>query len=234
MTFLEAVTRIMRNNAILRGDTDAPTSFSDTNHNASLQIAQLAIQDELTQLSANRLIPYERTSSTISLVTGQQTYALASDFVNFYGTPHFYDATDNRQIYEYPGGEESLQLSDFQYATNQGSPNWWYWYPTTTKKIGLYQVPNSTYSARSWAYEYEKSILVSNASDTMPFANSDESNMFALMAGRRFKFMFESVEKQADIQGILDNDRSYQNARATLLRLIRGENASKYYSPAYV
>ena len=85
MNLLEAVTRILRQNAILRGDTDAPASFSDTNHNASMQLAIMAIQDEVAYLVADKLIPYEKTSDTITLSPSTRTYSLDSTFVNFYG-----------------------------------------------------------------------------------------------------------------------------------------------------
>lgn len=233
MTLLEAVTRILRSNAVLRGDTDAPSSFSDTNHNASMQLAIVAIQDEFATLAADRLIPYEKTSATITLATSTRTYSLESDFVNFYGFPHFFDSTDNRIIPMWPGGLESLQLADFKYATTEGSPNWWYWEPTTSKKVGFYQIPNSSFNSRSLTYHYEKEIVLDEASDTMPFHNSTEANAFCWAAGRRFKFMFEDVENKGDIQGILDNDVSYRTARGTLIRLIRGTNAPGYYAPVY-
>lgn len=229
MTFLECVTRILRLNAILRGDTDAPSSFSDTNHNASMQLAIVAVQNELVNLTANRLIPYEKTSDTISLVTGTRTYSLNTNFINFYGFPHFYDSTDNRIIPEYPGGQENLQLADFQYLTKRGTPTWWYWEPTTSKKVGFYMVPDSSMNGRSLTYHYEKSVMVSSASDTMPFHNDEENFMFSQMAGRRFKFMFEDTENKGDIQNILDNDVSYKSAMGTLVRLIRGTNLPTSY-----
>lgn len=233
MTLLEAVTRILRSNAILRGDTDAPSAFTDTNHNASMQLAIVAIQDDLAGLVADKLIPYEKTSATISLVTNQRTYTLESDFVSFYGFPHFYDSTDNRVIPEWQGGLENLQLADTQYQTQTGTPNWWYWEPTTTKKVGFYQVPNSSFNSRSLTYHYEKEIVLDEASDTMPFHNSTEANVFCQMAGRRFKFMFEDIENKGDIQQILDNDVSYKTARGTLIRLIRGTNAPGYWAHNY-
>lgn len=233
MTFLEAVTRIMRNNALLRGDTDAPSSFTDTNHNASLQIAQVAIQDELTNLAADRLIPYEKASTSVGLTTGTRLYSLPGDFTNFYGYAHFYDSTDNRIIPQYPGGLERLQLSYPQYSTERGAPNWWYWEPGTTKKVGFYQIPNSSYNGRTLTYDYERSILVTDATDTMPFHNLEENNTFCIAAGRRFKFMYEDVDNKADIQAILDSDVSYRTARATLMKLITGTNPSRYWAHSY-
>jgi hypothetical protein len=232
-TFLEAVTRVLRLNAILRGDTDAPSSFSDTNHNASMQIAIMAIQDELASLVSDRLIPFEKGSNTISLSTSTRTYDLDSTFIQFYGFPHFYDSTDNRIIPMWPGGQESLQLHDFKYSTNTGTPNWWYWEPTTTKKVGFYNVPNSTYNGRSLTYHFEKSVYVSLSTDTMPFHLAEESNTFCVMAGRRFKFLFEDIKNEADISRILDNDVSYRTAKGTLIRLMRGTNAPGYYAPVY-
>lgn len=233
MTLLEAVVRILRDNAVLRGDTDAPSSFSDTNHNSSMQLAIVAVQDELASLLADKLIPYEKTSSTITLVSGTRTYALASDFVNFYGLPHFYDSTDERIIPMWPGGQENLQLTHWKYQTDEGTPNWWYWEPTTSKKVGFFQVPNSSYDGRSLTYHYEKEILLDEASDTMPFHNTTEANVFCQMASRRFKFKFEDVDNKADIQNILDNDVSYRTARGTLIRLVRGTNPPGYWAPAY-
>ena len=232
-TFLEAVTRVLRLNAILRGDTDAPASFSDTNHNASMQIAILAIQDELANLVADRLIPFEKTSSTITLATDTRTYTLDSTFIGFYGFPHFYDSTDNRIIPMYPGGQEALQITDYKYLTTSGAPNTWYWEPGTTKKVGFYQVPNSSYNGRSLTYHFEKSVYVSLSTDTMPFHLAEESNAFCMMAGRRFKFLFEDVNNVADVQGILDNDVSYRSAKGTLIRLMRGTNPPGYYAHSY-
>lgn len=223
----------MRLNGHIRGDTDAPTSFSDTAHNSTMQIAQIAIQDEITNLAADRTIPYEKSSTSIGLTTGTRLYTLPGDFVGFYGYAHFYDTTHNRQIFEFPGGLEALQLFDYQYATVSGSPNWWYFEPTTVKKVGFYQVPNSTYNGVTLSFDYETSILVSLSSDTMPFHNTEENNTFCLMAGRRFKFLFEDVKDKQDIQNILDNDVSYRTARATLLRLVSGKKPPGRWAPLF-
>lgn len=233
MTFLGAVTRILQLCGHIRGDTDAPTSFTDTAHNSTMSIAQIAVQDELTNLAADRLIPYEKASTSISLTGSTRIYTLPGDFISFYGVAHFYDSTDNRLILEFPGGQEQLQLIDYRYKTTEGTPNYWYWEPASTKKVGFYQVPNSTYDGRSLSYDYESSILVSSSSDTMPFHNTEEANTFCVMAGRRFKFLFEDVENKNDIQAILDNDVSYRTSRATLLRLIRGQNPPNRWSPRY-
>jgi len=233
MTFLECVNRILRKVAILRGDTDPITTFSDVQHNASLNIAIVAVQDELTRLVADRLIPYERkTSGTITTVAGTRTYSLASDFIRFYGVAHLYTSSANRQLYEYPGGLEALQLQIFTYATDTGDPSAWYWEPTTTKQIGLFQVPQSSNTV--YSYEYEGSVLVSSSTDTMPFHNNEENYMFSDIAARRFKFMWEDTKNELDLQAVLDKDTTYNSSKATLMALIKGRNRSRNYANQYL
>ena len=47
MDFVGAVNRLLRLNAIITGDDDNITTFSDTQHAAAISLAQIAIQDEL-------------------------------------------------------------------------------------------------------------------------------------------------------------------------------------------
>jgi hypothetical protein len=234
MTFLECISRILRQNAIIRGDTDLPTSFGDTQHNASLNVGILAVQDELINLIADKLIPSERkTTGSITFVTQTRTYALAADFIRFYGIPHFYRATENREIFEYDGGLEALQVTYFNYATNYGNPVAFYWEPASTKQVGFFQVPSASESGNVWTYDYEGSVLVTSASDTMPFHNSEEAYTFTVMAGRRFRYMFEDVKNEVDIANVLEKDLTYKTAKTTLLKLIKGQNPSRSYGAVY-
>lgn len=233
MTFLESVVRIFRSLAIIRGDTDAPTSFSQTQLNAELQIAQLAVQNELITLIAKRLIPKERkTSGAITTVIGQAEYNLATDFIRLYGNPHFKNTSGNYDIFEYSGGLPQLQVDDLDYQTAAGDPNWFYFSPqnSTYKKVGFYTVPNAVQSIQ---YDYEASVLISLAADSLPFHNDEESYTFTDMASRRFKFMFEDVKAESDIGLILEKDVSYKTARATLYHLLRGKNMPSCYGAAY-
>ena len=229
MDFIGSVNRLLRINGVIRGDEDVLTTFSDTQHSSDIQIAQIAIQDELSEIVSERLIPYEKTSSTVALVTSTRTYALASDFVRFFGDrPSFYDSTDNVRIYEYLGGENLLKDQIYTYATDTGAPSWWYWDDTTSKKIAFFNVPSSTYNGRSLSYDYEKDVSVTNSTDTLPFHNTIEANAFIQAAARRFAFMITNQP-----QGLLSEDATYQNAKARLYNLLRPTNPSKYYGHSY-
>lgn len=236
MTFIEAVNRILRLNAVIRGDTDTVTTFSDTAHNASLNLAVVAVQDELTRLIADKLITKERsTSGSITLTTNTRTYDLASDFIGFWGVPHFYNSTSNRQIYEYPGGLEKLQVEIYNFQTQYGQPNWFYFEPanSTNKKVGFFQVPSSAENGNVWTYDYEASVMVSSASDNLPFHTSEENYSFVGMCSRRFKYLWADVKSELDIQAVLDKDVSYRSYFATLMKLLKGRNDRASYGNVY-
>jgi len=227
-SFLNGVNRLLRINNIIKGDDDNITTFDDTQHASDIELAQLAIQDELGEIVSERLIPYEKTSDSISLVTGTRTYSLASDFVRFFGYGTFYDATENVRIFQLKGGEEVLQVTDYSYTTSQGYPNWWYWDNTTTKSVGFYLVPSASLNGRSLSYDYEASVDVTTETDTLPFHNNEEYYAFIAMAARRFRFMLTDQE-----QGLLTQDATYNNAKARLYNFIRPTNPSQFYGFSY-
>lgn len=227
-SFLNGLNRVFRINNIISHDDADITSFSDTQHNADINRGIIAIQDELSEIVSERDIPYERTSTTITLATGTRTYSLASDFVRFYGTANFYDSTDNVKIFEAKGGEKSLELIDYQYLTTQGTPMMWYWSNTTSKEVAFYNVPDSNYNNRSLTYLYEASVMVSNASDTLPFHNNEEYFSFTQMAARRMIYM-----KEGNDLGALKSDEIYREAKARLYQFIRASNPSNSYGYLY-
>lgn len=237
MTLLDCINRILRSEAIIRGDTDTVTALTQTQHSASLNLAVVAIQNEIVDLIATKMIPKERkTTGSIGLTTQTRTYSLATDFTAFWGEPHFYNASQNRQIYEYAGGLERLQIDIYNYATQYGQPNWWYWEPgqTTYKQVGFFQVPSSAENGQAWTYDYQASVLVSNGGDSLPFHNDEENYMFTQMAARRFKFMWADTDNKADVQAILNNDVSYRTAMARLYALLKGTKPKSQYGNAYV
>jgi len=228
MNFLAAVNRLLRIEHIIQGDDDDITSFGDSQHAADTSLAQIAIQDEIIELTSERLIDYEHTTGTITLVASQRSYSLANDFVRFFGKPSFLDTVQNSRIWEYVGGEKSLMLHDYQYKTITGSPNFWYWDSTTTKKVAFWNVPDSSFDQRSLSYDYEKSVLVSDTTDTIPFHNNEEAYTFVDMAARRFNFMINKKER-----GLLTQDSTYSNAKSRLYQLIKPTDAKQYYGKRY-
>lgn len=235
-TFLDTVNRILRINTVIGADDDDLTSFDDLQHVATLQIAKIAVQSTLTELTVDQIIPYEEADGTIvtvgsdTLSSATRVYSLPADFIRFKGEKPFLlklDASGNSEnttVNEYPGGEERLRRGILDYREQLGEPRWFYLINSSTKQIGLYHVPNADNNGTTYRFPYEKSIYVSVAADTMPFTTQQEADAFADMAARRFQFMFTSQP----IEG-LEFDSVYANAKTNLNGLLRRTNpVSKY------
>jgi len=228
MDFLGAVNRVLVNNTIIKGDDDLISTFSDAQHEATIRFARAAIQSELNNLSSFFTFPVEKAQSTIATVAGQRSYQLPADFVKFWGTnPFLYLQSDNSQrCYEWRGGEDKLRQEDYLYLTNSGFEQWWYFEnATNTKNLNFYQVPDD---ARVWIFDYEKTVGVSVAADVLPFQNEQESEAFADMCARRFKFMIG----QNDVQN-LEMDAEYVFSRSTLFNLVGAKNRRQKYGKRY-
>lgn len=226
-TFLDAVNRVMRASTLIRGDDDNITAFTDTQHSANLQLAMIAIQDELIEIASDNMLDLELAEGTIATSAGQRVYNLASDFVRFEGDAFFYKAESNFLISQYPGGRRTLKRTIYDYKSQTGDPHWWYWEPSSRKKVGFYQVPDGVYN---YTYDYQRSVYVEVETDEMPFHNREEADTFCQMAGRRFKFSFERAE---NIQVSMQMDALYQNAKARLYNLMRPTTARLNYGRVY-
>ena len=230
-TFIDGVNQVLRRNGIIRGDDDPLTTFTDTTHNATSQMAQIAINDELSSLISDNLLNYQHKTSTVTLVTSQRSYSLATDFISLWGnTPFFYYSTNNLEIYEYPGGEEALRLFFYDYLTALGSPNYWYLEKTTSKKVSFFQVPNSDWNGKVFNYDYNADVNVVNSTDTLPFNNADEFNTFCGLAAIRFKYIFQEELRTQN----LDDDPQYKKYRSTFLKLTRGKSLTNKYGSVYI
>ena len=226
MTFLEAVNRVLEANGVLAGDTEAITSFSDLQHKGSSRIARQAIQNELSALVSDRVLPYERDlSGSITTVSGTRAYSLANNFVRFLGEPALYLSENNWFIFEYPGGEEALRIAHPDYQTTESTPQYFYFERTSSKKIAFWPVPNVV---KTYTYPFEVSVYVDEAADTMPFHNDMESHTFCRMASQRFKYMFEGLDISK-----LASDPEHMSAKAVLVDLIIGKNPPKRWAPVY-
>lgn len=233
-SFLDGVNRVLRINSIIGGDDDDLTSFSDVQHRATLELAKIAIQSTITELSSDRALPYEEATDSITMTSGTRTYALASDFVRFKDENPFFLELDgssnsaNRTSNMYPGGEERLRREVLDYKEQSGYPNWFYVLNTSTKQVGFYQVPDSSVDSVSFRYVYEKSIYPTAEGDTLPFTTTQEDHAFLDMAARRFQFIFTKQPMDG-----LEQDIIYKTAKSSLMSLIKPAPSSTSYGYDY-
>ncbi|NIP26617.1 MAG: hypothetical protein GWO08_11015, partial [Gammaproteobacteria bacterium] len=68
MTFLDALNEILREAGIIAGDDDNLTSFSQTQHENSINLGKRAVVRELNDLLSDSALPYEGGEAYITLV----------------------------------------------------------------------------------------------------------------------------------------------------------------------
>lgn len=233
-TFIDGVNRVLRNVTMLGGDDDDITSFSNTQHPGQILNARLSIQSTLSYVVSKQLLAYEEVDGTITYVTDQRVYSLPSDFVRFTDDNPFLLEVDGSGVSEnttvnlYPGGEEALRRQVLDYKTQSGSPIWFYFVGGTTKKIGLYQVPDSSVNGQEVSFSYQNDVYVENESDNLPFHTTQEAHAFLQMASRWFQFLHTGQP----IEG-LENDVIFKAAERTLNDLINGVNPNNEYGFSY-
>lgn len=234
--FVSVVNDLLVVEGLISGDDDTVTNFSGTQHVASIRLAKKSVQQELAALVSDQLIPYERVDTILTV--SARTAALASDFVRMQDEfPWLIETSaggvsQGAYIFEYPGGEPALRKRDLKYRENTGKPHAWYWVGGTTKSLGFYITPNTTYYYR---YYYERDVSVSVESDTVPFVSDTEVNTFIEAAARRFKYLRSSPPVREGLfpQGI-NKDPVILEARNTLTQLLRYKPASLSYGRRYV
>ena len=233
-TFLDVVNRVLRTNSVIGADDDNLTSFSDTQHVATLQIAIISIQSTLTELVSDQIIPHEEADGTITLVTSQRLYDLPADFIRFKGEKPFLLKLDssgnseNTTINWYRGGEEALRREILDYREQSGEPFYFYEAKGVTKQIGVFHIPSPDMNGTVYRFPYEKSIYITLADDTLPFTTTQEDHSFSDMAARRFQFLFT----RQPIEG-LERDSVYAAAKTNLMNLLRPTNPSRKYGYSY-
>ncbi len=224
MDFLGGVNRILSAASLIKGDDDKIVDFNNLQYTGAVNLAQIAIQSELNDLIADTLIPYEKKEGTINTVADQRTYDVPSDFIRFYGqNPFLMDSSNDRQIYEVK--LDSLRHEYPRYKKDTGEPWAWYKEETTTKKIGLVLVPDSV---KTYTFDYEADVSVTNETDTLPFHTESEAQSFIDMATRHFMLL----RAEQPLDG-LQTDPVYARAKSKLTSLMNFTYPSRRYGNSY-
>lgn len=143
------------------------SSLTDSARQVAIDIAVMvwneAIED-LYQLSSTPY-PQEQAESTITLATGDRSYALASGLLQMRWP--LIDKTNNQFIWEYEHGYNGLLLLDPE-QDDTGLPLWSAINPVNGE-LHLDRAPTSVENNNVYTYQYDKDVSLSLAADTMPF-----------------------------------------------------------------
>jgi hypothetical protein len=164
-TLLDAVNETLkRANVIVTGALF--TSLTDGAQQHNIDIAVQVINEGIDELySGTKMAPKEQAESTITLVTGQREYALASDLIRLLWP--MIDRTNLQYLWEFPGEYDDLLFYDPQQVYT-GLPLWAKISPITGS-LRIDRACDAQDNGRIYTYEYEKNVTLTNASDVIPF-----------------------------------------------------------------
>lgn len=174
-TALVAVNRILKRTRVISGDSGDLTSFTDPQHQHSIDIALQTLNEIMQLFYGLGVLSGEVKESSITLVDATREYAAATDFEQMagdtYQTRVMVNASSNNRLYEYPGGYPRMFLDQPDPTDWTGRPLYWAW-QQQSKKFRLDRTPTSAEAGEVYKYLYEFTNVISATGDTFPFTDS--------------------------------------------------------------
>lgn len=180
-TLLNGVNDVLKRVRIIRGQVGELSTLTDSGRQGWIDIATQAWNESVEQLyeTSDIPLPMELGESTITLVTSDRDYALASD-LNVLRFP-LLDETNGQVIREYPGGYINLVNEQIFPASYTGLPYFAAIRPTDGE-LYLDRIPTSDENGNVYKYRYDKDVSLSLAADTFPFADAVYRAMVPVVA----------------------------------------------------
>lgn len=166
-TLLQAINEIFKRSALIAGDAGALTSLTDSARQVSIDQAVQVVNEGIDELYTTSSVPQpnEQSESSISLVAGTRAYTLASDLIQLRWP--IIDKTNTQFLFQYPGGYNAILLGDPE-QDDTGQPHYAAIRPTDGK-LYLDRAPTSVEAGRVYTYQYDKTLELDAAADTVPF-----------------------------------------------------------------
>jgi hypothetical protein len=151
------------------GDQSALSTLTDSARQHDIDACILAINQTIDEMysTIDEARPQQQASSTITLVTGQRNYTLATNFVRL----HFplIDQTNTQYINQFGGTYDDLLELDPE-VDDTGVPMWAVIRPTDSA-LYVYPTPTSVENGNVYTYQYDSDTELTAAASTVPFNN---------------------------------------------------------------
>lgn len=170
-TLLNGVNEVLKKADVLDSDSGTLADLTDSGKQTFIDTAVQVLNevvDELYSL-AEKPKPNQLAESTITLVTGDQDYALASDLVVLRTEFGLIDETNN-QVITVLDDYRALIHGDLD-QNDTGLPTFAAIRPTDGE-LWLDRAPTANENGRVYKYRYDKELELSVAADTFPFGNT--------------------------------------------------------------
>lgn len=167
-TLLQGINDVLRRVGKIAGDAGELASLTDSPRQHYVDTAVDAWND--CNLDFFRKIDRPRPNilaeDTITLVTGDRDYALASDLSIFMWPLH--DETNGQYIVEFPSGYHAMTISQPFPANETGLPISGAIRPTDGQ-LYLDAIPTADENGRVYKYRYRKGVVATAAADVLPY-----------------------------------------------------------------
>ena len=167
---IDCINEIFKRVNAISGDAAALTSLVDSARQHPIDVAVQVVNEGIDELySASHVsLPKSQAESSFSLSTGVREYTLASDLITLYYP--MIDKTNSQYLFEFRDGYNKLLLLDPQQSFT-GLPEWGVISPITGA-LRVDRAPTSAENGHVYTYEYERDLVLVNATDTVPFTNA--------------------------------------------------------------
>ena len=166
-TLLNAVNEILKRVGTISGASGELTSLTNSPRQRHIDVAIQSVNEVIDELYSSTAtpMPNEQAESTITLMTGTQDYALATDLVQLRWP--LVDKTNTQYLTEYPGGYDQMLLDDPE-QDDTGLALLAAIKPTNGE-LHLDRAPTSAENGNIYTYQYDKDVSLSVIGDTVPF-----------------------------------------------------------------
>ena len=174
-TLLDGVNETLKRVNVIAGNAQLLTSLTSSSIQHNIDITVQVINEGLDELysACRKSLPLEQKEATITLVTGQREYPLASDMMTL-DWPMI-DRVNTQYLWEYEEGYNALLLLDPQQLYT-GLPIWGVISPITGN-LRLDRAPDITSNGHIYYYEYKRNLVLVNTTDAMPFTDATFRSM---------------------------------------------------------
>ncbi len=168
-TLLNGVNEVLKNVGIIRGDSAALTSLTDSARQDWIDTAISQLNNALEAIydAADITLPKVEAETTITLIENDRDYALPDDddFEEIIWPLH--DRTNGRFIVEYKGGYDQLIIDQLIPTNFTGRPQAAA-IRTTDGQLYLDRLPSADVAGEVFTLRYRQDISLSVAADTFP------------------------------------------------------------------
>lgn len=217
-TLLNCVNEVLKRVGMITSDAGALSTLTSSALQRDIDIAVQVINEGIVLLytASHKPMPNEQAESSFTLVEATRAYTLAPDLVQIRWP--LIDKTNSQFITKYPGGYQKMLIDDPE-QDDTGLPHMGD-IRSTDGKLYLDRAPTSEDAGKTYTYQYDKSLLMTAAADTVPFSD----DVFAMMVPP-WAHLWKRERRQEFDTGV------FQTSIGTAAQILTKQQLRTSYSP---